>query len=184
MDPVGGAAADGGRDGDAQESHSLRAESASARVVACNDSHGNHCTMISARTVMAGLTAGLLAAGCGGRTEADESPGDAPACIWPVRFYSPAGEDLECRAARFLVVCFDPSGSPVTCLSSSPVVCTDPTVEGTDCVNACEPDAYALECPQEFGPVAGPAGDYFGCWSVPPGPGPLTQTCCPCQGER
>jgi hypothetical protein len=59
----------------AQESDAYRAKSASTRVVARDDSRGNHDTMIRARAVIAGLTAGLLAAGCGGRTEADEAPG-------------------------------------------------------------------------------------------------------------
>jgi hypothetical protein len=141
--------------------------------------------MSPSRFVIAGLIAGLAASGCGGRSDPDETGGQAPACIWPVRFLTPSGTDLECRAARFFLVCFDSDGSPISCLSSSPTMCTDPRIAVDDeCVSACGRHEYALECPIDDDPFSGQPGAYFSCLGVPPSPGPVVQSCCPCDARR
>jgi hypothetical protein len=122
--------------------------------------------------------AALALAACAGNVAGSGSggAGGLPACTWPASLDPTDASGGKCTAARAYLVCADPSGGQVGCISDDPTRC--PGTAGYGCKDQCNADEYGAVCGQVGpGPEEAPPA---GCRLVGPTPAGIAFYCCPC----
>ena len=124
----------------------------------------------------------IAVAGCGGGSALDTGPTDATTSAGQCR-HDPSvvdGGPGSCGAARAYIDCEFPNGSGCGCMTDD-TTCSGCGV-GATCTDKCSANEYAVSC-GSIGP-GNPAITYAdapaGCRSLPPNPGGVSLSCCPC----